>query len=93
MPGFTVKNSYKPAAPVVFTIESPVSTFVSVTVASGITAPELSRTVPTTDAVSNCADADAAESKRAIEQSVNSLFIGHLSGSGRSPSDEIIRPM
>ena len=75
VPGFTVKNSYWPAAPVVFTFETPVSRLVSVTVASGITAPELSRTVPTTDAVSNCAEADTEKMTRKSAPSVNRFRI------------------
>src|SRR6266571_2015426 len=57
MPGFTVTNSYPPSWPVVRATDTPVSVLVSVTFASGTVAPELSFTVPTTDAVSNCAEA------------------------------------
>ena len=50
-----------PLASEIFVWLTPVATLVRVTVASPITAPELSRTVPTIDAVSNWADAEAAE--------------------------------
>ena len=50
--------------PVVLTTEMPVPALVSVTFAPGTTAPDVSRTVPTTVAVSNCASAGAAPSVR-----------------------------
>src|SRR5438093_12568878 len=64
MPGFTVTNSYPPSWPVVRATDTPVSVLVRVTFASGTVAPDASFTVPTTDAVSNCAEAGAAAKRR-----------------------------
>ncbi len=47
--------------------ETPVAVLVNVTLASGTTAPDWSRTVPTTDAVSNCARADEAHASSRIK--------------------------
>ncbi len=49
-------NSKLPLASVTRMVVTPVSRFVSVTVAPGTTPPVLSLTVPTTVAVSNCAN-------------------------------------
>src|SRR5215510_12560588 len=57
MPLFTVTNSYVPSAFDVRVNSTPVAVFVRVTLAFGITAPDVSRIVPTTEAVSNCAKA------------------------------------
>src|SRR5687768_6026803 len=57
----TVKNSKLPFASDIFSTLRPVSRFVNVTLASGTTPPELSRTVPTTVAVSNCANDGVAQ--------------------------------
>src|SRR6185369_1414123 len=57
MPGRTFENSKLPSAVVLRTAETPVSVLVRVTLASGTVAPCASFTVPTTDAVSNCAEA------------------------------------
>src|SRR5262245_43194858 len=57
MPLLTVTNSYAPSAVDVRVSETPVAVLVSVTLAPGMTAPDVSRIVPTTDAVSNCAKA------------------------------------
>src|SRR4029078_2140421 len=62
VPGLTVMNSYEPSEPVTRFTETPVSGLSSVIVASPTTAPDESRTVPTTAAVSNCAQAGAAAS-------------------------------
>jgi hypothetical protein len=50
-----------PSALVVRVTDTAVAVLVRVTVAPGTTPPDESRTVPTTDAVSNCADALAAK--------------------------------
>src|SRR5262245_55484605 len=63
MPGLTATNSYVPASPVVFDTEIPVSALVSVTLAPGTSAPDVSRTVPTTEALSNCANAELAPAR------------------------------
>src|SRR4051794_32975459 len=55
-------NSYDPYEPVTRFTETPVSGLSRVIVASTTTAPDVSRTVPTTAAVSNCAHAGAAAS-------------------------------
>jgi len=55
----TVKNSKLPSAADVRVRATPVAVLVSDTVAAGTTAPVVSRTVPTIDAVSNCAYAGA----------------------------------
>ena len=52
---------------------TPVCVLVSVTLASGTTAPELSRTVPTTVAVSNCAKAGAASASSSSRKNRNSV--------------------
>jgi hypothetical protein len=54
---------------------TPVCVFVNVTFASGTTAPELSRTVPTTVAVSNCANALAAGSSTATNAKYDRCLI------------------
>src|SRR5512140_1119293 len=65
----TVTNSKLPFASVTRVMAMVVSRFVSVTVAPGTTPPVLSLTVPTTDAVSNCAYAAGAHSRsRAISR-------------------------
>ena len=56
----TVGNSKLPFSSDTRVAAMPVSRFDSVTVAPGTTAPVLSLTVPTTLAVSNCAEADDA---------------------------------
>src|SRR5207302_10226418 len=53
----TRRSSDLPSALVVRTTDTPVWTLVSVTFASRTIPPDASRTVPTTEAVSNCADA------------------------------------
>src|SRR3954453_23541425 len=58
-------NSYEPSAPVTRLTETPVSGLRRGIVASTTTAPDESRTVPTTAAVSNCAHAGAAASHTA----------------------------
>src|SRR6478752_230093 len=55
-------NSYDPSEPVTRFTETPVSGLSRVIVASTTTAPDESRTVPTTAAVSNCAQAGPAAS-------------------------------
>jgi len=50
-----VKNSYAPLSSVTLVRVTPVAALRSVTVTPGSTAPLVSRTVPSTDAVSNCA--------------------------------------
>ncbi len=57
-------NSKLPLASVTRTVATPVSRFVSVTVAPGTTPPVLSLTVPTTVAVSNCADEGRTAARR-----------------------------
>ena len=57
MPGRTVTNSKLPSDEVVRATDTPVAVLVKVTLASGTVAPDASFTVPTTDAVSNCAEA------------------------------------
>src|SRR5688572_27625731 len=61
----SVENSKMPLSSDVRAWVTPVATLVSVTVAPATTAPELSRTVPTIDPVSNCAAAGAAKSRKA----------------------------
>src|SRR6266852_4682349 len=80
MPGFTVTNSNPPSWPVVRTTDTPVSVVVRVTFASGTVPPELSFTVPTTDAVSNCAEA------RGIPKPSKK---GRISRLARHPNDRI----
>ena len=64
MPGRTAGNSKLPFSFEILVAEMPVSTPVNVTVAPGTTPADASRTVPTTVAESNCADAvDAVRSK------------------------------
>src|SRR5581483_1335989 len=63
-PGRTVTNSYNPSAFDERVADTPVAVLVSGTFASGTTAPDASRTVPTTEAVSNCANAGTAHSNR-----------------------------
>ena len=60
----TVMNSKLPFASVTRTMATPVSRFVRVTVAPGTTPPVLSLTVPTTVAVSNCANDGRAAARR-----------------------------
>src|SRR5882672_1980117 len=87
MPGRTVKNSYVPSALLVLLTETPVAVFVNVT--PGATAPEESRTVPTTDAVSNCAEARTAKklSTSAMEHTRRAM-----AGMGTSPIQEMPNP-
>ena len=57
MPGRTLVNSKLPSEDVVRTADTPFSVLVNVTFASETTPPDESLTVPTTEAVSNCAKA------------------------------------
>ena len=78
MPGFTAGNSKFPSSADVLTVEIPVSIAVNVTFAPGTTDSDASRTVPTTVAVSNWADALAAVSNSAPTPNARDRMVEHL---------------